>query len=871
MQQKRHIFSLYETLVLRHPWFWIFMLVASIAFSLSQLSHFRLDASADTLVLEHDKALAEYREMAKQYGGSEFVVVTYTPKNRPLFHRDTLKHLDQLHQELNEVEGVNSVYSMLDVPLLFSPAMSFSELAKNYRTLRDPDVDLALAEQEFTGENPAYDELLVSRDAKTTAVLVTFARDTLYHELLNRRTELSTKAHQGTLTPEEKEALAKVRQEFSDYSAYRQELNTQRVAQFREILRSHSDEADLFLGGVPMIASDMISFVKNDLQTFGVGILLFIVLVLFIIFRQPRWVIISLITCSTTALWLTALLALLDWKVTVISSNYLALLLIITLSITIYLVTRYREFHQMYPEQNARWLVHEATRHMIQPSFFMVTTTMVGFASLVVSDIRPVIDFGWMMTIGISLALVAVYLIVPSLLSVLPTGKVPTDNTVTQKLTLAFARFTELYHKPLLGVMTALMIFAFVGIGKLTVENRFIDYFKDDTEIHQGMLLIDQKLGGTTPLDIVINAPKDAANKPDASNHEADDFDDPFADEFGDAVDDIDDPFADDFDAPAKDTKKSRLALEDAYWYTPQRLKQLVEIQHWLSEHPHTGKVLSLATTYETAEKLNGGPLSYFQLMMLSSFIPEELRNQLVRPYLSEDGNQLRISLRVVDSDPTLKRNEFLQEIEQGLIENFDLEPEQVTLTGALVLYNNMLQSLFDSQIKTLGLVFVALLIMLMVQFRSLVVALIALAPSIASALIVLGGMGWIGLPLDLMTITVAAISVGIAVDDSIHYVHRYAEELPRDNRPIATMRRCHASTGRAMYFTSITIIAGFSILVLSNFKPTIYFGLLTGTAMLIALLCNLSVLPSLLLALKPKLHLHATAREVAKHHEQNN
>lgn len=865
MQQKRHLFSLYEAIVLRHPWFWIMFLIVSAVAAFSQLSHFRLDASADTLVLEHDKALAEYREMAKQYGGSEFVVVTYTPKTSPLFTRDTLNHLDQLHQELSQVDGVRSVYSMLDVPLLFSPPSSFSELAKNYRTLRDESVDLNLAKKELTGVNPAYDELLVSRDAATTAILVTFERDTRYYELLNRRTELSTKELHGDISAAEAKELKDIRQQFSNYAAERQAKNTERVAHFRQILDSHRQEADLFLGGVPMIASDMIAFVKDDLQTFGVGILLFIVITLFIIFRHPRWVIISLITCSTTALWLTAILALLDWKVTVISSNYLALLLIITLSINIYLVTRYREFQQMHPQQSPRWLVREATRHMIQPSFFMVTTTMVGFASLVISDIRPVIDFGWMMTIGISLALVAVYLIVPSILSVIPNGPVPSDNPVAQKITLAFARFTELHYKSLLVFMGAALVFAFFGMNKLTVENRFIDYFKDDTEIHQGMLLIDQKLGGTTPLDIIIDAPKsaiksthDATFNDHLNSNTAADFDDPFADSFADA------PIT-------SSNSKPRLALEDAYWYTPQRLKQLTDIQQWLSSHPHTGKVLSLATTYETAEKLNGGPLSYFQLMLLSSFLPQDLRTQLVSPYLSDDGNQLRISLRVVDSDPTLKRNEFLQEIEQGLIENFDLAPEQVTLTGALVLYNNMLQSLFNSQIKTLGLVFIALFLMLLVQFRSAIVALIALAPSLASALIVLGSMGWIGLPLDLMTITVAAISVGIAVDDSIHYVHRYAEELPRDNNAIAAMRRCHASTGRAMYFTSIAIMAGFSILTLSNFNPTIYFGLLTGSAMLIALLCNLTVLPSLLLAVKPKLHLHATAREVAQQNQQAN
>src|SRR5699024_9848966 len=211
---------------------------------------------------------------------------------------------------------------------------------------------------------------------------------------------------------------------------------------FRAIIKANSDKADLFLGGVPMIATDMVSFVKNDLQTFGVGILLFIIVVLFIIFRQPRWVIASIIACTLSALWLTAILAFLDWKVTVISSNYVSLLLIITMSISIYLITRYREFQQSNPDATPKWLVREATRHMIQPSFFMVTTTMVGFASLVVSDIRPVIDFGWMMTIGISLALIVCYLFIPSMLLLIPNSKkLPSDNVLTEKITLTLASF----------------------------------------------------------------------------------------------------------------------------------------------------------------------------------------------------------------------------------------------------------------------------------------------------------------------------------------------------------------------------------------------------------------------------------------------
>ena len=400
-------------------------------------------------------------------------------------------------------------------------------------------------------------------------------------------------------------------------------------------------------------------------------------------------------------------------------------------------------------------------------------------------------------------------------------------------------------------------------MSRLTVENRFIDYFQEDTEIHQGMMLIDRKLGGTTPLDIIIDAP--AEHLASASGQGGEDpFADPFADPFDKPAAEAD-PFADPFAADGfsgngfsndafEEGAVEKNQLEDAYWYTPLRLKKLVEIQNWLDDMPEVGKVLSLATTYEAAEKLNGQPLNYVQLMLLSSFIPADLRKQMVSPYLSDDGNQVRIMARIIDSDPDLKRDELLKRVEAGLVENFDLAPDQVHLTGAMVLYNNLLQSLFDSQIKTMGLVFCAIFAMLVILIRSLPLALISMGPSLVSAGMVLGLMGWIGLPLDLMTITIAAITVGIAVDDTIHYVHRFREEFPHDQNYIGAMHRCHASIGKAMYYTSITIIVGFSILALSNFNPTVYFGLLTGLAMLMALLCNLTLLPALLVTFKPKI-----------------
>lgn len=858
------LFGLYQRIVLNRPKLWLVVLLAVSLIAAWQVRHFRLDASADSLVLEHDKALEFYREVSKRYGGSDFLIVTYTPKDRPLFDPATLAHLEKLHGALSAVEQVQTVTSMLDVPLLFSPQVKFADLASNYRTLRDEGVDLALAEKEFVSENPVYRDMLVSRDARTTALLVSFARDEHYYELLYHRNDLDLLNQRGELDEAGQQELAEVRREFSDYNSALQARNAARIREFRGILDAHRDEANLFLGGVPMIATDMIRFIRSDLSTFGVGVVLFILISLLIIFRQPRWAAISLACCGVATLWLTGLLGTLDWKVTVISSNYVSLLLIITMSITIHLIVRYREFQQENPDAEPRWLAQQTTLHMMRPSIYMILTTMVGFASLVISDIRPVMDFGWMMTFGIGLALVICYLLMPAVLMMLPAGKTDHSHDYTRAMTLWLAGVTERFRLPVLLMAAVIFVAAGVGVTRLTVENRFIDYFKDDTEIHQGMLLIDRKLGGTTPLDIVIDAPEGVTPPtftPDGEDPFADPFAseeaDPFADPFADAAPASDDPFADPFAEP-QTAQDNGFDLSNSYWYTPQHLAQLVEMQSWLSSHPETGKVLSLATTYEVAEKLNGGPLSYMQLMLLSSFIPADLRNQLMKPYLSPDGDQLRISIRVIDSDPTLQRNELIERIRHGLIENFDLKPEQVKMTGALVMYNNMLQSLFDSQIKTLGFVFLAIFLMLIALFRKPLLAAIALVPSLISAAGVLGLMGWIGLPLDLMTITIAAITVGIAVDDSIHYIHRFSEELPQDRDYVAAMKRSHGSIGRAMYYTSITIIAGFSILTLSNFNPTVYFGVLTGAAMAMALLCNLTVLPALLTTLKPNLPDHS-------------
>lgn len=832
------LFSLYERLVLRRPWLWLVLLVAMAGAAAWYSQNFRLDASADSLTLENDKDLEYYRQISKEYGSSDFLILTYTPREGQLFSRETLERIDKLRTDLAGVERVASVYSILDVPLLFSPKMAFKDLANDYRTLRDKNIDLSLAKKEFTEKNPLYRNLLVSEDGQTTALLINFQRDEKYYQLLYRRNELREKARADDLDKQGQQALEKAERAFSDYNSHQQARTAEKIEKVRGIMEPYREHARMFLGGMPMIAADMISFIRNDLKTFGLGVLAFIIITLLIIFRRPRWVIVPLACCGMTVLWMTGWLGFVDWKVTVISSNFVSLLVIITMSITIHLIVRYRELHAENPDATQDWLVRETLLHMARPCIYMVLTTMVAFSSLVISDIGPVKDFGWMMTLGIGVALLLSFILFPLLLQALPAGKPQKTRDYTRQATLWFASRTEKRTGLILLAGVGIAAVALWGTTRLTVENRFIDYFQKDTEIYQGMIQIDRKLGGTTPLDIILDAPKGhQANKATPEK-------DPFADQSGSG-----DPFSDPFAGPQKEENP----LEDSYWYTPQKLEKMVEITEYLESLPETGKVLSMATTYQVAKKLNGGELSYVQLMLLSTFIPADLRNTLVAPYLSEDGNQVRISVRVIDSMENLNRDQLLEKIRHDLKTKFGLNPEQVHLTGAMVLYNNMLQSLYDSQIKTLGFVFLAVLLMFLILFRSFQIALIAMLPNLFSAAFILGLMGWIGLPLDMMTITIAAITIGIAVDDTIHYIHRFREEFPRTEDYVETMRYCHGSIGKAMYYTSLTIIAGFSILTLSNFNPTVYFGLLTGLAMLVALVSNLTLLPALLITLKPK------------------
>jgi hypothetical protein len=827
--------DLYYRLTLDHSRWVLFGIAVFIALAAFYAQGFKLDASSDSLTLENDAALRYYRGVSARYGSDDYLVVTYSPR-ADLMSDAVLDDIGKLRDQLTALKDVASVTTLLDVPLLDSPRMSLSEIQQHERTLETPGTDRELARKELT-HSPLYKNLVVSADGRTTAMRVTLRRDEKYRSLLAQREALRLAQSQGSLTSEEIAELEQVSKEFKEYSAQIQDREQADIAAIRTVLDRHRGMAEIHLGGLPMITSDMIDYVRSDIEVFGVGVTLFLVGLLAVAFKRPRWVLIPLVICVASAVGMTGLLGLLDWRVTVVSSNFISLMLITALALAVHLIVRYLELQTQNPAGEQRAMVEETVRSKFLPSLYTALTTQVAFASLIVSDIRPVIDFGWMMVLGVGLAFVLCFLLFPaSTVSLRPGRPVFRHHDLTAAITRSLARVIERFRKPTLAVYALLLVLGIGGLFRLSVENSFIDYFKKSTEIYQGMLLIDRHLGGTTPLDVILD--------PDRSFLEAQ-----AEEKAAESVEFDDDPLYQDETSEGESAGISG----DSYWFNVFQLAQADKVHAYLESLPETGKVLSISTTMALIRLLNNDqPLDNLTLAVMYKRLPENIRDTLFKPYMSEDGNQLRFSIRVVDSDPHLKRGELIKRIHRDLVDKLGLEEGQVHLTGMLVLYDNLLQSLFRSQILTLAVVFLAIGAMLLVLFRSWKLAAIGIVPTMTAATLILGTMGWLGIPLDIMTITIAAITIGIGVDNTIHYIHRVREEFALDGDYWAAVERSHGSVGRAIYYTSITVTLGFSILVLSNFIPTIYFGLLTGMAMLIALIANLTLLPLLIVQFKP-------------------
>ena len=797
--------------------FFIYLLFALSIISIIGLPRFQLDASSDTLLLDNDPDLKIYRENSRKYGSSDFLVIAFTP-NKDIFTNESISLLETLVVKLKDVDGINNVLSLFDVPLLSYSEQSINELAENVVTLSTDDVDLTKAKYEFE-TNEVYRGLLISKDLKTIALQMTLKPNESYQKLISKRYEL---LDQKNLIEEKsfKQDLESLDFQIEEQKQINLINEATLINEVRRITKDYEGYGEIFLGGGAMIAHDTIKMIQQDLFTFGVAVFFMFVLILSIIFRQFRWVIVPLVSAGLSALFTTGLISWMGWKVTVVSANFIALLMIIGISLTVHLVVRYREITSKFNDISHNEALKRTLSQMFLPCLYTALTTMVAFASLIISDIRPIIDFGLLMVLSIFIAFSVSFVFFGSLASLMNKNLKDTNIDYSSGFTTWINSLVVRFKNIILLISLLGFIFSIVGINKLSVENKFIDYFKPTTEIYKGLSLIDKKLGGTAPLDIIISAPENNFENDYESEEDFDDF--------------------------GLETEQY------GYWFNSQNLSYLEEIHDYLEARPEIGKVLSVSSAIKLAEIVKGNKLDDLELALLRKVLPEDINNQLLSSYISEDDNQVRLSARVIESMDGLNRKNLIEEVKNDLIKNYELTEDQFYLSGISVIYNNLLQSLFQSLIGSLSIVFAAIFAMFIILFRSLYMATIAMIPNLLSASSVLGIIGWSGIPIDIMTVTVAAISIGIGVDNTIHYVHRFLKEYEQSNNYDLAIKNSHSTIGRAMFYTSLTIVLGFMILVSSNFNPSVFFGIFTSFSMIVAILAALMLLPVLIRHLKP-------------------
>ena len=814
--------SIYKKIIIDFSKITLAFLIILIIFSLYQSRNFNLDASSDALLLEGDPDLKYLREVNETYGSKDFLVLTYTPVTS-FTEKETILNLQLLKSKIEKLTWVDSVITVIDVPLLKSTDEGLMERLKNYKTLAYPEIDRVRGFEEIVN-SPIYKNYVISEDGKTSGIVVYLKKDERLAEYIKVKDKYFNQSVEIGLSKQEKINYKKFIKEYEEYKNLYNLRNHQNITEIRDVIEKYGENAKIYLGGIPMIADDMMSFIKSDIIVFGIGVFIFIVLTLWFIFRNIKWVVMPLLGCATSVIIMIGLLGLIGWKVTVISSNFIALMLILNMAMNIHVTVRFLQLKKEYPQFTKEEAIFEASKKMMLPILYTVLTTICAFLSLVFSGIKPIIDFGWMMTLGLVVSLFVTFLLLPSLINLLALeNEIGLKDVEKSLITSALGSFTKKNSVLILGSTFIIIITSLVGILKLEVENSFINYFDKETEIFKGMKKIDEELGGTTPLNVILKFPTTDTDK----NKEEDEFD---------------------------EWEEENETNEDKakYWFTRDKMDKIIKVHEYLDSLPEIGKVLSFGSILKVAEDLNNKKLQSLEIAVLYSKIPDTIKKEIITPYISVNKDEARISVRIKDSLENLRRNDLINKIETELNSKLGLEKNEYKLSGVLILFNNLLQSLFKSQILTIGIVMLGIFLMFFILFRNTVLSFIGIVPNFIAAFFILGIIGLIGIPLDMMTITIAAITIGIAVDNSIHYIYRFKEEFKKINNYNKTLDRCHNTVGIAILNTSITIVFGFSILVLSNFIPTIYFGIFTGIAMLLAMVSVLTLLPRLIIIYRP-------------------
>jgi predicted RND superfamily exporter protein len=810
--------KIYKSSIIEKPKFTLSILIV-ILLSFGYFSKdFQLDASSDTLLLENDPDLKYLREVNLKYSSKDYLVLTYAP-DESLLNPKTIKNLTNLKEDLKELSWTDRVVTILDVPLLKNNEDPLAERIKNFKTLSSENVDKERGLKEILN-SPIYKDFVISKDGETSGILVYIKNDEKMSDLIKTKNIYLNKKDSNQLTDMEKKEYNLFIKDYDNYKKLFNQKNHQNIIEIRKIIENYKDTAKIHLGGIPMIADDMMTYVKNDIIVFGAGVFLFIVCTLWFVFRSLLWVFIPLLSCFFSVFIMVGLLGLFGWKVTVISSNFIALMLILTMAMNIHISVRYLQLKKENPNISNSEAILWTSGKMFWPILYTVLTTICAFLSLIFSGIKPIIDFGWMMTVGLLVSLSVTFTLLPAVLNILGKESLNYEGEKKSLIISFLSKVAQKNTKTIFASVGIVIVISIVGILKLEVENSFINYFDEKTEIYKGMKLIDDKLGGTTPLNVIVKFP------------------------VKEKLQNVDDEF-DDWEDEETDESK--------YWFTRNKIDKIIKVHDYLNSLDGVGKVISFASMIRVAEDLyDGKKLQSLEIGILYTKIPDTIKKEIIDPYISIENNEARISLRIVDSNENLRRNDLIKKINYDLENKLGLNANEFKLAGVLILFNNLLQSLFKSQILTLGVVMAGITLMFLILFRNVTLSLIGVVPNFMAAFLILGIIGMLKIPLDMMTITIAAITIGIAVDNSIHYIYRFKEEFKNINNYNKTLEKCHNTVGVAILNTSITIVFGFSILVLSNFIPTIYFGIFTGIAMLLAMISVLTLLPKLILIVKP-------------------
>ena len=715
------------------------------------INNFRFDASSETLILDNDVDYQIYEQTNDDFGSSDFLILAIQSSNE-IFTLDNLQNLQNLRDKIQVIEGVDSVVSVFDAPILEQPKLSLIKSASNDKYLLEDELNLSLAKQELI-ESPIFSELVISKDGKTLAFQINLdGKDNYDQTVIDIRSEIET---------------------FKDFN--------------------------INLAGPSMIVFDTINFIKNDVITFGTITILVFFIFLYLIFRDFWPVTIILLNALIVMFISIGVMGLMDWPISIVSSNFLALLLITSIAISIHILAK------VQTDVDKNISTSKSLSDIFMPCLFTALTTIVGFASLILSDIKPVIDFGKMMSVGVLLNLLSSFLFIPLALELKNIKSITQKNIADFVYNNGYVQSKGFIKKawiPFLLIFIPLIIYLPTN---LKVENKFIDYFNKETEIYKGMETIDKNLGGTTPFDIILSLPE--------------------------AIEEVDEE--DLFFSENSETAK--------YWWKKDNMDKLQKVQNEVSKIDELGKVLSIANGIELAQNLNNNqPLGDLELAFVrNSLLDSERAQKVLETFIDETEKSTKIFARTIDSSPNLNRNELINSIDKILQKNFEGTEIDYQITGLGVLYNNLLQSLFSSQIKTLSFVLVSIFLMVSFLFRSLLVGFsVMFIPSISVG-VVMSSMSILNIPLDIMTITIASICVGMSVDYAIHFAWRYLKENDE--------KKTLLSAGRAILITGSTIIMGFLVFLFSNFNPTILFGVFSGIAIFFAMFLSIYLLPRIL------------------------